>query len=274
MLYGVIYLITNKCTGEQYIGQTRKKAAQRFSSHISMAYSPTTKKYKLAKAIVQYGAGAFDMQELYCAFDSGALNQAEICLIADYKPAYNIAKGGAGHRGVKPSAEVCKARSERLKRQWKNPEWRAKQCEKIKALAKTPEASLRGKQVAAIGIKARWANHVKKVKVPVDRSALTKLQWENSAIREARIAGLKNKFNTPESREKRRQVSLGRVLSTEAKEKIAKAKFKPIYCPELQISFLSQKYAAEYLNALPTSVANAIKSKGKVNRNYTLVRVA
>ena len=43
---------------------------------------------------------------------------------------------------------------------------------------------------------------------------------------------------------------------------------------ELGISFLSGKHAAKYLGVLKTSVANAVKSKGKVLRKYTLVMVA
>ena len=72
---------------------------------------------------------------------------------------YNITKGGAGHRGVVTSVETCKARSERLKRQWANTDWRATQIEKLKQLSNSPEATQRGKCVAAIGSAAR-AKHV------------------------------------------------------------------------------------------------------------------
>lgn len=159
MRYGSIYIVTNTVTGEQYVGQTRQKAARRWKTHVNTANSKVTHKYKLSKAIIEYGRDAFEFKEVFSAFDSAALNLAEINFIAELSPAYNIAKGGAGHRGVTPSPEICKARSERLKRQWANPDWRAAQIEKLKQLSSSPEAIQRGKCVAAIGSAAR-AKHV------------------------------------------------------------------------------------------------------------------
>jgi len=62
-------------------------------------------------------------------------------------------------------------------------------------------------------------------------------------------------------------------MSSSAIYKSAKTKWKPIFCKELNITFLSQKAAAEYIGSLVTSVANAIKNEGKVQNKYTLVRV-
>jgi hypothetical protein len=63
------------------------------------------------------------------------------------------------------------------------------------------------------------------------------------------------------------------VVTAATAAKIALAKRKPVYCPELQCSFLSQNAAAEYLGVLKTSVSNAVKQKGKVGHRYTLERV-
>lgn len=237
--YGSIYVVTNTVTGEQYVGQTRQKAVRRWKTHINTANSQTTQKYKLTKAIIEYGKEYFKFVEVFSAFDAVTLNVAEIKFIEELSPAYNIAKGGAGHRGVIPSPEVCKARSERLKRQWADPDWRAKTERNIRQAAQTPEATERGKKVAAIGIAARWADHVKKLP-PTPR-----------------VKACKQKRNP----------SIGRMLSAQAKR-------KPVYCPELQCSFLSQKAAAEFLGVLRTSVTNAVKQKGKVKRMYTLEMVA
>lgn len=237
--YGSIYVVTNTATGEQYVGQTRQKAVRRWKCHINTANSKVAAKYKLAQAITKYGQTAFEFKEVFSAFDAPALDAAEVAFIAELAPAYNITKGGAGHRGVVPSVEVCRARSERLKQQWANPVWRAGQLEKLKAMAATLEASERGKKVAAIGNAARWAGHVKQEK-PVPR------------VRQSKV---------------RRDPLIGRMLS-------AKAKRKPVYCPELQCSFLSQTMAAEYLGVLRTSVTNAVKQKGKVKHAFTLEKVA
>jgi|APGre2960657404_1045060.scaffolds.fasta_scaffold05684_7 group I intron endonuclease len=157
--YGSIYVVTNTVTGEQYVGQTRQKAARRWKTHINTANSQATQKYKLTKAIIEHGKESFEFVEVFSAFDAATLNAAEIKFIEELSPVYNITKGGAGHRGVVASAETCKARSERLKRQWANTDWRATQIEKLKQLSNSPEATQRGKCVAAIGSAAR-AKHV------------------------------------------------------------------------------------------------------------------
>lgn len=237
--YGSIYVVTNIATGEQYVGQTRQKAVRRWRCHVNTANSKVAAKYKLAKAILECGEAAFEFSEVFSAFDADALDAAEIGFIAELAPAYNITKGGAGHKGVVPSANVCRARSERLKRQWSDPMWRAQQIEKIKKTASSPEARERGKLLAATGNAARWVNHVKKEK-PTPR------------LKQAKV---------------KRDPLVGRMLS-------AKAKWKPVYCHELQCSFLSQKAAAEFLGVLKTSVANAVKQKGRVVGKYTLEKVA
>ena len=157
--YGSIYVVTNTVTGEQYVGQTRQKAARRWKTHINTANSQATQKYKLTKAIIEHGQESFKFVEVFSAFDAATLNAAEIKFIEELSPVYNITKGGAGHRGVVTSVETCKARSERLKRQWANTDWRATQIEKLKQLSNSPEATQRGKCVAAIGSAAR-AKHV------------------------------------------------------------------------------------------------------------------
>jgi group I intron endonuclease len=237
--YGSIYLITNTVTKEQYVGQTRqKKAINRWKSHICTAKSNSTKKYKLAYAIIKYGVEAFLFEEIYSAFDKDSLNATEIQFISDLNPAYNIAKGGSGHRGVVPSQKLCQQRSMQLKARWSDPVWRAKQIKHIQDNAKTPEAKERGKKVAAIGNKARWENHIKKEK--------------------------------PLPKEKKEKVKIDPIV---ARMNAAKLKWKPVYCPQIQCSFLSRKFAAEYLSVLKTSISNAIKQKGMVANMYTMESV-
>jgi len=238
--YGSVYLVTNTVTREQYVGQTRQKSLRRWKTHINTANSSVAKKYKLASAINIFGKDNFSFQEVFVAFDADALNKAEIDWIKDINPAYNITKGGAGHKGVKYSEEVCKARSERLKRQWADPEWRGKQVANLKEIFNTPEARERGKKLIKFnGGAIRWAGHAKKEKAP----------------KKEKVVKLK------------RDPKVGR-------ENSARAKWKPLYCPELQCSFLSQKAAGEFLGVKRTTLTMAIKRKGKVLNTYTLETVA
>lgn len=114
--------------------------------------------------------------------------------------------------------------------------------------------------------KARWAN-------PEWRNKTIYALWGNIEVRNRRIESIKQALKKPETKLKRSQAALGRKMSASAVYKSAKAKWKPLYCKELEITFLSQKAAAEYVGSLVTSVANAIKNKGKVQNKYTLIRV-
>lgn len=121
----------------------------------------------------------------------------------------------------------------------------------------------------------RWAGHVKKVKpAPVPLGSKTKASWENLEIRAKRIAGLRASNKRPEVIERRRAASSGRVMPISAVQKSAASKWKPVFCQELQCTFLSQKHCADFLGVLRTSVNNAIKNKGKVSGKFTLEKVA
>lgn len=272
--YGSVYIITNTVTKEQYVGQTRQVALRRWKTHINTANSKVAKKYRLALAICEFGDKVFEFQELYCAFDANSLNQAEMYFIETMSPAYNIAKGGAGHRGVVASESVRKMRSDRLKNLWADPDWRNKQCEIIKKSQSKQSRIYNMKKFAHLGNVARWNGHVKNPKTVGNVSESIKKSWQDPVVRQKRIDGIKKTCATFSSKQKRRLSILGRKMSDESIEKSARAKWKPVYCKELECSFLSQKYAAEFLGVLRTSVTNAVKRKGKVGGVYTLEKVA
>jgi group I intron endonuclease len=275
MRHGSIYIATNKHTGDQYVGQTRKSVQKRWDSHWRTAICSTSRKAKFQEALLEFGKDAFDVKEVFVAFDSDALNAAEISLIADTQPSYNASRGGRGLRPVVVSEETKRKRSEAAKLRWANPEWKAKTVESIKLAAQTPEAVARGMALRAYkGIEKRWVGHVKKERPQSDRSGALRKSWENPSVREKRIEGLKKALSKPDARARRVAASTGRKFTREAIEKSARAKWKPLYCPELQTTFLCGKYAAEYLGVLHTSVSNAVKQKGKLLRKYSLEMVA
>jgi group I intron endonuclease len=275
MRHGSIYIATNKHTGDQYVGQTRKSVQKRWDSHWRTAICSTSRKAKFQEALLEFGKDAFDVKEVFVAFDSDALNAAEISLIADTQPSYNASRGGRGLRPVVVSEETKRKRSEAAKLRWANPEWKAKTVESIKLAAQTPEAVARGMALRAYkGIEKRWVGHVKKERPQSDRSGALRKSWEDPSVREKRIEGLKKSLSKPDARARRVAASTGRKFTREAIEKSARAKWKPLYCPELQTTFLCGKYAAEYLGVLHTSVSNAVKQKGKLLRKYSLEMVA
>ena len=270
MRYGSVYLLTNQHTGEQYVGQTIKSVTRRWYAHCVSAQNP---KFNVSHNIAKYGKDAFDVRELFVAFDKAALNSAEKALIATFKPILNATSGGAGSPR-KLTEKECLAMSERAKKRWADPVWKARTVASLKSAVRptVPYETLRqrGEMVCA----KRWANHVKQEKVFVGTGAFTAKTWQDPVIRAKRIQGIVAANTKPEVQEKRRAASVGRVMPKEAVAKAARSKWKPVYCPELQVSFLSQKHAAEFLGVLKTSVSNALKRKGKVKHKFTLAMVA
>lgn len=271
MNYGLIYVATNRATGEQYVGQTRQKFKTRVQSHKISAKNP---KFKFHKAICKFGFNAFSFEEVFNAFDKFSLDFAEKEIIKDLSPAYNMTKGGSGMPGpVRTETRV--QRSADARRRWADPEWRAKTIAAIQKASQTDEfkeacrKNAQSRNLAAI----RWAGHVKAKPVKKDIAQSIKNSWVDPVIRAKRIAGLKAALSRPEVRQRRSVASKGRVHKKEVLDKIAKTKHKPVYCQELQFTFLSQKHAAEYFNLGSTAITESLKRKGKVKSKYTLVRV-
>ena len=114
---------------------------------------------------------------------------------------------------------------------------------------------------------SRWAN-------PEWRAKTTQALWGDPEVRTKRSAALKRRLATPESIQCRRDAQLGRKMSAASVYKSSAGKWKPVYCEELDTTFLSQKHAAEELNVRTSTISTAIKRKGRVMNKYTLVRVA
>lgn len=93
MKTGYIYKVTNKVTGESYIGQTCNSVAFRWEQH-----KRANDNYDFHKAIKKYGPANFDVTTLeQCNIED--LNSREIYYIAKYntfRKGYNMTRGGAG----------------------------------------------------------------------------------------------------------------------------------------------------------------------------------
>jgi group I intron endonuclease len=271
---GSIYVVTNTATREQYVGLTRKTVQKRWDAHKRTASCKKSKHYKLHIALQQHGDAVFTVAEVFVAFDTDALCAAEMQLIAEYAPAYNSSLGGAGLRLKTFSDEYRKKRSDAAKARWANPEWKAKTVAALRAAHNTDAAKLRGKRLSDHnGPAIRWAGHVKPTPPVKDKSASIKASWDDPTVRARRIQGILNTSATAESKTRRSRASTGRVFSADAIARSAQSKWKPLYCPELGLSFLCGKYAAEYFGVLHTSVSNAVRQKGRLLRKYSLERV-
>ena len=93
----VVYLITNKVNGHQYIGQTIRTLKERWSEHCKY----TNECSALARAIRKYGKENFTIEVVYIAFSIEELNKKEQEFIKQYdtfKPnGYNLTTGGLNY---------------------------------------------------------------------------------------------------------------------------------------------------------------------------------
>lgn len=181
MRYGSIYIATNKHTGDQYVGQTRKSVQKRWDSHWRTAACTTSRKAKFQNALIEFGKDAFGVDEVFVAFDAEALNFAEIAVIADLTPAYNSSRGGKGLRPITVSGATKLKRSEAAKARWANPEWKAKTVASLKSSHDTDSAREQARRVAKnrIGTKASMET---KMRISAAGVALNKTRVAANAL--------------------------------------------------------------------------------------------
>lgn len=125
-----------------------------------------------------------------------------------------------------------------------------------------------------------WNKHGEKnffFKILLQCSAKDKIEYENRCMVLQSYNILKTAKEalifTDQYRKKLSQARIGYKTAKSAAYKTAKAKWKPVYCKELEVSFLNQKYAGEYLGYAKSTITESLKRKGKVDNKFTLVRV-
>lgn len=94
----IVYRATNRITGDFYIGVTGRPLKVRRCQHVTGAKSFRSSARKLAAAIRAYGEDAFDWDVVAECGTGWEANVEEVRLIAELRPAYNIAPGGIGGR--------------------------------------------------------------------------------------------------------------------------------------------------------------------------------
>lgn len=117
----IVYKATNRINGNFYIGVAKKTLHRRRRQHEWCAGSVGSEKdtaihyMPIVRAIKKYGAAAFDWEILETHENYSDALKAEVRLIAELKPKYNITLGGEGTRGhVVSQAQREKARAHGL----------------------------------------------------------------------------------------------------------------------------------------------------------------
>ena len=268
MRYGSVYILTNRITHCQYVGQTIQPVKARWRAHVANAKKP---KFDISRAISIYGERAFSIVEAYIAFDKNGLDAAEVALIADLAPAYNMTKGGAGSPIRITPYELRAKRSYAAKKRWADPKWRATTIAKMAAAVSLETKQEQGKKLIQFkgGVK-RWEGHVKKGRTLKSRSETVKKSWGDQNVRAKRIEGIKKAVSDPAVKAKL-LLNLQKPQPKEARDRTARAKYKPVYCPELQVTFISRKHAAAHFGVTRETIHCAITKPHKIKGLYSLV---
>lgn len=111
----LIYIVTNKINGKQYVGQAVKKLEARKRRHIRESLVKVDNCY-VHKAIRKYGPENFTWGTLHDNITNiNDLNRLEIFYIGyydTYNNGYNLTEGGGGMVGWSPSKKTRKRMSE------------------------------------------------------------------------------------------------------------------------------------------------------------------
>lgn len=107
-----VYIITNKITGDQYVGSS-KNIERRWYNYRSKGYRDKYKSYKIYMAITEYGLENFTFEVLeYCQED--IRKEREQHYIETIKPSYNERHAFGRNPPKKYSDVVCLYNGKRL----------------------------------------------------------------------------------------------------------------------------------------------------------------
>jgi group I intron endonuclease len=109
----IIYLVTNKINGKQYVGQTTKLLKRRWGLHLSDTRRKSS--YYLHRSIAKYGDKNFCVEKIHTCESREELNFVEIfyieLLMTKSPYGYNMADGGQGSIGTVCSETLRNKRS-------------------------------------------------------------------------------------------------------------------------------------------------------------------
>lgn len=150
----LVYLITNKITGERYVGQHQ-------TYNIDDGYMGSGR--LLGLKLKEYGADNFHKEILGDFEDFDTMNQAEIDFIAKLNPEYNISLGGESFEGVNSvpglnnkSGQYKKANCVHLHKLKNDSEYRDEFCKRVSnGMKKSPKVQARMVKLSA-EVHERW----------------------------------------------------------------------------------------------------------------------
>lgn len=169
----IVYLATNRVNGKRYVGVSSKPLNWRRGQHEYDALKGPAGCRLFHRAIKKYGPEAFEWSVIFSASSYEDALSAEVRLIAELRPEYNLTTGGTGcpglvhtpemrarnaaaQKGKKLSAEHRRNISEGVKRRAPVPDLGAK----ISAAKKGIRFSAEHRKALSEAAKRRWENGI------------------------------------------------------------------------------------------------------------------
>ncbi len=135
----VIYLLTNRLNGKQYVGQTRRPLEERLNEHQRNRRDALY----VDRAIRKHGFNNFSVEIIEVCFTATELNYWEIFWIAELRTkfpnGYNLTDGGEGSTGYITTPELSARLSAMRKGRPVSPAQRAKISAALKGRVFSPE---------------------------------------------------------------------------------------------------------------------------------------
>lgn len=164
-----VYLVTNLTNNQYYVGKTKQKLYDRWSSHKRDASSPEgSYKSYFHRAIRKYGIESFNIQTLSDGSnlsDTQLKNLEKVWIILlqanNSNFGYNLTNGGDGIQGYKYTEKQRQAQSEMMKKKMENPEYRKwlGQLQKGRtARNKGKTMSVEYRATTSAGLRKYWAS--------------------------------------------------------------------------------------------------------------------
>ena len=130
---GFVYKITNKITGDFYVGCTSKSIEERFGRHFKVAKSKIDYNSRLYRSIKKYGENTFQIEPL---MECDNYLEMEIKFIENLRPTLNLKLGGNGY-DLTNQEQFTRSVSAGLKEYWNS----LSQEEREKRVKKTAQGS-------------------------------------------------------------------------------------------------------------------------------------
>lgn len=223
MSSGLIYVATNKVTGDQYVGLTTRGLPYRWKQHCYTA-SRNAKTY-FHRAIQKYGADQFDVCEYVYAQSRSVLAALERDVILQLAPTYNQTNGGEITFGRKYD-------------DWAIERIRKSNTGKKRTAEQNLKNSIARKQYFIDHPEARAANahHLAHIRDKPENRSKQKIATSKAS---------KERVWSAESRAKLSASTQGRRYGPEVIAKIVATKRKPVQCSDGRV-FTSTAEAAKH----------------------------